>query len=337
MIEENYADRTYRVIASSVSYFEWVKSLKETFDPGRSNPDSNWQTSLYEEDFVNLNNCLVIRNENYNQELLIRSTNTNPNIYVRLAQGTIDEINAQGEITGAPSIITNERRLTSTAAANTTLTAKFTISGQTLWVASYKDAISIFISDSSGSYFVYGIHAGKIFAPDNSSDEELYIDGSGIILGVPSSTLIGDNGTSGGWLEHVSSSDNYTNGRGGVIRIGENTWSNSQFVNQINQEFFSSISNRLRLVPYTVGGSNIEPAAGQIGRTKYIRQVNNNFSMAHLVLIPSEDIVSNQAWLCWSTRTASATYQEASNSSGQKSIMLWKKGPATLIDLTTPI
>lgn len=332
---ENYADKTYRVISPSKSHFDWIKSIKQTFDPSRDGfSDPNWSLKLYQESGTN-ENCLVLRNENYDQELVLRSTTTNSNIFARLANGSIDEISSNGSITTLPNIISNERRLTSTQLSTVLLSANNANVGQTIWIASYADAIAIFISDSSGGYFSYGIHAGKIYAPDNESDQYLNIDGSGIILGVPSSTLLSSNAANGGWLEHTTSADGSANGRGGVVKIAQNTWSNSQFAPNTNQEFYSSVSNRLRLVPYTIGGSSVSPAAGQLGRTKYLRQINNSFAMAHLLLIPSEEVSSNQAWLSWSAKNgATAIEASTASASGQKSIMLWKKGPAELIDLT---
>jgi hypothetical protein len=344
---ENFADKTYRVIAASSSHFNLVKAIKETFDIMRPSDDPNWYSKLYEES--GNDNCLVLRNETYDQEILIRSTTTSPsNIFVRLFKGQVDAITATGNVDTLPDVYTNERRLTSTALSTAALSAA-TWMGQTLWIASYDDAISIFISDSSGAYFSHGIHAGKIFAPDNESDQYLNIDGSGLILGIPTSaTAYVTTTTNGGWLSFTNSgTDYYTNGRGGLIRIGENLWSNTQFAANDTLEFYSSVSNRLRLVPYTVGGATTggdlgASAAGQIGKTKYLRQINRDFATAHLLSIPSEDVSSDQAWLCWSSRHGLTTsVHEASITgttgftAGQKGVILWKKGSAEIIDLTT--
>lgn len=315
---EHSASKIYKTSALNNSPLEIIKSIERIFIDGN---DENW---ILKQSFVDgLNGSLLLENKNNDSQIFIKTNYTPLNIEFGYSpNGGILQINESisdpdpSEIVGFSGM----RRITGCAANNTEIDLLSNSGmGKVVWIASYFDTMTIFIETSSNpSYFKYGVHIGKIYSPDNSTDDGTFVDGSGIMIGIPSNVGAGTAQTTGNWLSYSN-----TFGLGSCIRIGENSWSNLTIINiTTNQE--NDLNNQyIRLVPYSVGGSivlnhNIGNKGGIIGRTKYIRQFRQ--TLPHGVYVPSLSNLSNQAWLGWSI-----------GSTESNQIILWKKGLYTTV------
>jgi hypothetical protein len=154
--------------------------------------------------------------------------------------------------------------------------------GQTVtgWVIELPDAITIVMKTSASANWLYGIHAGKIFLPVDSSDYEYQFDGSGILSGSPS--FINSSASEGHrwWLRGIGDSDSCAgnNVHTSKVRVGENTWKTPYIVNSgVQASASSNINGNPRLVPYeirvgTTGRETTANIEGIIGTTKYLRK-----------------------------------------------------------------
>jgi hypothetical protein len=306
---ESAASATYRVEAASTGVNDLVAAIRAVFN---NNVDDNWDVESYNTDS---GGGLLLRCKNQNsndeQSQIFIAANASPaKLNVAYApHGGITGITSTDISGSAPSGYSGLRQITGPISTATAMSSY----GTMIWIASYSDAITIFIGGTDESYFRYGAHIGKIFAPDNESDESIYIDGSGVVVGYASNISIGVGIANGHWLGYSG-----TDGLGSAVRIGQNIWSNMT-VNAIVAAEKSDADGRLRLAPFTVGGSIIaSPKGGMLGRTKYLREYKE--TIPHLVTIPSNATDSNQSWIGW----------EFTAGTPQPLIMLWKKGPATL-------
>lgn len=172
-----------------------------------------------------------------------------------------------------------------------------------MYIADYEDAITIFVTGLN--IMRYAAHVGRIYLPDNKSDIEIGVDGSGIIVGFPTVTV---STTTGHWLTPETTTSLEL---GSAVRVGDTAWSTVATSDSTATAFTADAAGKVRLPPYTLRGSS--PAAGEVGRTKYLRAYKT--AMPHLSLLPSSDSNSKQAWL---------GYQNVSGTR-QKQLILWAK------------
>jgi hypothetical protein len=192
-------------------------------------------------------------------------------------------------------------------------TLNFSGINSTLYLVCYEDAISILMPGAN--YIAFGAHVGKIYLPDNRSDLKIDIDGSGIIIGVPSVSIVARTApttitTGFGWLETVNqvASQPFCSS----IRIGSESWSTLKTVlDATSSAFTKDVAGKTRLVPYSFAG-NVS-VAGEVGRSKYLRGYKT--ALPNLTLLESAANDSKQAWIGWSV-SANGT---------QKLLMLWCK------------
>jgi hypothetical protein len=148
------------------------------------------------------------------------------------------------------------------------------------WIIELPDAITIVLKQSTAANWLYGIHAGKIFIPNDYSDYANFIDGSGLLAGSPSFY----NSTGKGhrwWFRSINNTvkcgnNNYSSSK---VRTGENVWATPYIVNSGNQNTASSnINEYARMSSFEVraGNKGIESsesvAQGIVGTTKYLRK-----------------------------------------------------------------
>jgi hypothetical protein len=306
---ESAADAVYRVEAASTGVNDLVAAIRAVFN---NNVDANWEVESYNTD-TGAGLLLRCKNQNSNDEqsqIFIAANASPAKLNIAYApHGGITSITSTDIGGSAPSGYSGLKQITGPIAAATAMSSY----GTTIWIASYSDAITIFIGGTNESFFRYGAHVGKVFAPDNESDESIYIDGSAVIVGFPTNTSVGASISTGHWLGYST-----TNGLGSSIRIGQNSWSNLTAGAIVAAEK-ADADGRLRLAPYYVGGSiSASPMGGILGRTKYLREYK--VTLPHLVLLPSNANDSNQAWIGW----------EFTAGTPQAQIILWKKGSSTL-------
>ncbi len=309
---ENAADAIYRIEAASTTPADLLAAINRVFT---NQVDANWEVQSYN---TTSGASILLRCKNTNtddeqSQIFITSQSAPLKLNFAFApHGGISSITSTDIVGSAPAGYSGLKQITGPAAAATAMSSY----GSTVWLASYSDALTIFIGGTDESSFRYGAHIGKVFAPDNASDEGVYIDGSAIIVGFPTNTSVGTSITTGHWLGYHT-----TNGLGSSIRIGQNTWSNLTAQSIAAAEKLDA-DGRLRLVPYSLGGSiSASPTGGELGRTKYLREYKE--TLPHLFMIPSNAADSNQAWIGWENTTGTS----------QAQIMLWRKGSSTLVTL----
>lgn len=201
-----------------------------------------------------------------------------------------------------------------------------------VYAAQYSDAIMVHFDQ--GDLFKYIIHAGIVMAPDNASDPDIYIDGSGIIVGQP-----GVLASSTASISFVATGTavNTTTGQQSYLRIGETKWGQLRLATAdyaAGAEQTKDVNGRVRLVPMllrvvtNIDGSTAPLTSqalnisGELGRTRYLRFYKAN--PVHRSVLPSRDALSQQAWLAWSHGTAGTA--TADNVLG-----LWRKEDPTIV------
>lgn len=309
---ENAADAIYRIEAASTALNDIIAAINQVFT---NQIDVNWEVQSYNTT-EGASILLRCKNTNINDEqsqIFITSQSSPLKLNFAFApHGGITSITSTDIVGSAPVGYSGLRQITGPISAATAMSSY----GSTLWIASYTDTLTIFVGGTDESSFRYGAHIGKVFAPDNASDDGIYIDGSAIIVGFPTNTSVGNSITTGHWLGYHN-----TNGLGSSIKIGQNAWSNLTAQSITAAEKLDA-DGRLRLVPYSLGGSiSSSPTGGELGRTKYLREYKE--TLPHLFMIPSNAADSNQAWIGWENTTGTP----------QAQIMLWRKGSSTLVTL----
>jgi hypothetical protein len=184
--------------------------------------------------------------------------------------------------------------------------------GTTLHFAEYDDAILIGVKHSTGNYWQQGLHAGKIFTPFNASDPAIFVDGFGILGGIPnfSDSLSGSNTRY--W---ANSSSTVITPPPIRIRVSENLWSPRVTISPVESGGASGdlvdqvrLSPRTFSIPISVAGITSSPGGGlsPLGFSKYLRIYKTN--LAHRTTVPAINSADKQSWLAFnynaSTRTA---------------------------------
>lgn len=201
---------------------------------------------------------------------------------------------------------------------------------QRIYVAQYEDAIMIHFD--AGTHFKYMIHAGIVMAPDNASDPDISIDGSGVIVGQPG---VGAGAAGSTFFAPTGTTLN-TNGNQSHIRIGLSRWGQARLATAnytAGGNETVDVNGRVRLVPMllrvitNITGSDALPGSinisGELGRTRYLRFYKQN--PTHRSVLPSRDAASEQAWLAWNYGVATALPHNV--------LGLWRKDDPTLITL----
>lgn len=195
-------------------------------------------------------------------------------------------------------------------------TANWSNTNSTIYLTYYEDALTLFFPGVN--VISYAAHIGKIYLPDNRSDLKIGIDGSGIFIGQPSQSTASTSANA--WIGTQSSAVNRE--VSSCIKISDTTWTTIRTFDATASQYTTDVAGKSRLVPYTISG-NI-PAAGEVGRTKYLRAYKTQ--LPNLTLLESAVDNSKQAWIGWSV---------AANTP-QKCIMLWcKKVNIAELDTTT--
>ena len=264
--------------------------------------------------------------------LIADGISAGPKIYIEnTTSGTLSLLvryDPDGEIVGgAYSPSASASPLVNFTGANAAPTA-----ASLIYIAQYEDAIMIHFD--AGTHFKYMIHAGIVMAPDNASDPDIYIDGSGLIVGQPgvlasSTTSISfiSTGVAVNALGHQS-----------YLRIGQTKWGQARLASGdylAGGVETADVNGRVRLVPLLMRvatnidgvtgsiGSQSPNVSGELGRTRYLRFYKQN--PTHRSVLPSKDSLSQQAWLAWNHGAATAT---ADNVLG-----LWRKEDPTVVTI----
>lgn len=175
----------------------------------------------------------------------------------------------------------------------------------TMHLAEYPDAILIAVKHSTSDYWQQAAHLGVVYSPYNASDAARYIDGFGIMVGIPT---IGQTTAA----NNMILLENASNTNAGRIRIGQTTWSTDTLKTlPIVQNGDLSGNTRLLPFPVTLGSTSSTTALVSLGMTKYLRRYKT--ATTHLVTLPSVG-ASDQSFLIFS-----------GNSSNSTSCCLWSK------------
>jgi len=301
---ENFAN-AFKVTAASTSTVDMVNAIKAIFDYASvtAGITARWQVQgSNTTDGIILLKCLKA-----NAKVNVSDPSIYPQIVIKAAasnitfgydpKGQIDHT-ASSSVWGMSSqsdAFSGFRNISGNAAVMSSYNS-------TIYVADYEDAISVFVSGLN--IFRYGAHVGRIYLPDNKSDVEIGVDGSGVLVGFPTTTV---NTTTGHWLTPETTAASV----GSVIRVGDTAWSTVLTNDSTATTYTNDVNGKVRLAPYTLRGSS--PAAGEVGRTKYMRAYKT--ALPHLSLLPSNDADSKQAWM---------GYQNVSGTR-QKQLVLWAK------------
>tara|TARA_Y100000588_G_scaffold235400_1_gene248977 strand:- start:286 stop:1152 length:867 start_codon:yes stop_codon:yes gene_type:complete len=170
--------------------------------------------------------------------------------------------------------------------------------------AQYGDAILFYVKDTSAAFQQYCSHVGRIAVMDLASDEEVFIDGWGILGYIPNESPgsgLGDWGCVNAANSHC------------VIRMGESTWLPFTFVSTANVSDTSG-NRRFGAIDIHAGdsGSPTSTSDPSVGELNYIK-IDGQTDAAPLGVPPST--ASNQAWL----RLNDAN-------SNTRMVALWNKG-----------
>jgi hypothetical protein len=200
----------------------------------------------------------------------------------------------------------------------------------TIYIAQYSDAIMIHFD--TGLFFKYMIHAGIVMAPDNASDPDIFIDGSGLVVGQPGVSA----GAANSAFFVATGTVLNTTGQQSYVRIGETRWGQMRLATNDylpNGVETADVNGRVRLVPMLVRAiTNVTKddalpgtltISGELGRTRYLRFYKQ--SPTHRSVLPSRDTLSQQAWLGWSHGSTGATVDNV--------LGLWRKDDPTIVTL----
>ena len=174
----------------------------------------------------------------------------------------------------------------------------------TMHFAEYDDAILIGVKNDTTQSWRQALHAGKIYAPFNASDPGFFLDGLGILGGIPNIAISLSSPTVGSWL-NTNSSPFLSN----FIRAGFNNWADRLSAGFTSTPASGTLVGNARLVPYLVTFPNATPsypgpvAQGVttvggptlVGYLKYIREYPTLLS--HRTTIPAVGSGDDQSWL----------------------------------------
>jgi hypothetical protein len=199
-----------------------------------------------------------------------------------------------------------------------------------MYVVQYTDALMIHFD--AGTHFKYMIHTGIVMAPDNASDPDIYIDGSGVLVGTPYVSAAAATSS----ILTIGATIN-TTGQQSYVRIGETQWGQARAVANYTSTAteVADVNGRVRLVPalmraitningstFVLGTTQAAAVSGELGRTRYLRFYKQN--PTHRSVLPSRDTDSSQAWLAWN-------YGPASSPLAHNVLGLWTKEDPIMI------
>jgi hypothetical protein len=170
--------------------------------------------------------------------------------------------------------------------------------------AEYDDAILIGVKNDTTQSWRQALHAGKIYAPFNASDPGFFLDGLGILGGIPNIAISLSSPTVGSWL-NTNSSPFLSN----FIRAGFNNWADRLLAGFTSTPSSGTLVGNARLVPYLLTfpsatpsypgpvsqGITITSNPTLVGYLKYIREYPTVLS--HRTTIPAVGSGDDQSWL----------------------------------------
>jgi hypothetical protein len=190
----------------------------------------------------------------------------------------------------------------------------------TMHFAEYDDAILIGVKNDTTQSWRQALHAGKIYAPFNASDPGIFLDGLGILGGIPNVTTVLSNVNVGYWI-NGSSSPFLSN----FIRAGFNNWADRFASGFTLTPSSGTLVGNARLVPYLVNFPTATPSypgpvsqgvttsPTLVGYLKYIREYPT--ALSHRTTIPAVGSGDDQSWL---------VFCEPGNAT-RRSVCLWSK------------
>lgn len=170
--------------------------------------------------------------------------------------------------------------------------------GARMHIACYPDAVLVGIKHTTSDFWQQGLHAGKIYTPYNASDPLLFIDGFGIIGGLPTINVANSNT----WLI-PNGSNTATNA--GRLRVSQGTWNTTAKCEILTAQGDAAGQIRLNPLLATVGAGTGSTGFPSLGYTKYLRRYKT--ASAHRTLIPASN-TSDQAFLIFSSTTSTTQF-----------------------------
>lgn len=192
-------------------------------------------------------------------------------------------------------------------------TANYSGTARTVYLASYEDAIAIFITSSIGGFSV-AVLVGKVLEPLDLSDVAANVGVDAMFIGAPSTSQT-TNVNPGNWLR-ASDSANWV-AHAPCLRVGDvfrPLWCLGNRVVDVTSPILAQLGTVERLLPYLAHEMSGVAAGGQAGASKYLRQWRNN--LPPFTRLASDDPTSQQAWLGYSVGSASAQINQ---------VVLWNK------------